>query len=423
MIMLDPASKMALGAALAAFLGFIAGWLLHRLRRGRTTAPRERSMAEPRAEARHDLVVAQERDRSLASSARAAELGHGQRISRLEQDLGARSAQVAALREETARLAKLRHALETKLARSQEELAGRSEELVAALGRIKAQEATPRPAPPETRHTDDRLPEHLQALEGKLRQAAENAGETAIAHAAALREEQSARHRLQIRLAELEPLAVRVRDLELQLGDTERRRSDTIHDLEVETRRLKARNAELEPILRQRDDLERALQTGEEELRRRTARIEELGALIPEHHRRVALEAEVAALRSLLADRDREVDDLRSTGGRSPLARPSLPGIAELSRRRHHRRPADRDDLQRIHGIGPVLERRLNRLGINRFGQIARWTGDDIDRIAAKLEDSPDRIRRDRWVHSARREHTRKYGHDPVTGAAAVEQA
>lgn len=428
--MLDPASNLALGATLTA-LGLAAGWFLRGFRSGRHG---ERTTAERTTEARLDLVVAQERDRSLASSAKATELGMTQRVARLEQDLGIRSAQVASLRDETARLAKLRHELEAKLAQSHEELTSRGEALTAALARVKALESetgaakvaapddTPRPLPRDVGHSDDRLPEHLQALENKLREAAERAAETATAHAAALRQERTARDRLQARLAELEAQAGKLHDLELQVGDSERRRAEAVHDLEVEARRLRARNAELESAVRQRDELERALQASEVELQRRLERIRELERYLPERERRVALEAETTTLRSLLADKDREVEELRAVKEILSAPSPTHPVTTLASRRRGHRR-SDRDDLQRIHGIGPVLERRLRRLGITRFGEIAQWTDADIARIAAQLEDSAERIRRDGWVQSARREHTRKYGRDPLSGDRVAEKA
>jgi predicted flap endonuclease-1-like 5' DNA nuclease len=425
--MLDPASNLALGAALAV-LGLAAGWYL----RGRRRAG-ERNPPESQ-----DLVVAHERERSLAYSAKASELGLGQRVARLEQDLGIRSAQVASLREETARLAKIRHDLEARLAKSQEELAARGEDLATAQARLKALEAGAGPDPREVQDTprpslrevaapraDDRLAEHLQALEQKLRETTERAAGAAAAHAAALREERAARDRLQGRLAELERSAGRLRDLELQLSDSERRRTDAVHDLDTEVRRLRARAAELEAAVRQRDDLERALQTREDELRRHAERIRELEALQPERERRVALEAETTTLRSLLAERDREVETLRAVDRPSPARRPSLAPASALASRRRNRQtpPGERDDLKRIHGIGPALERRLHRLGITRFGQIASWTGEDIARIARELADSADRIRRDGWVQSARREYTRKYGQDPLTGERAAEKA
>ena len=68
------------------------------------------------------------------------------------------------------------------------------------------------------------------------------------------------------------------------------------------------------------------------------------------------------------------------------------------------------DDLKLIVGIGPVLERMLQRLGVASYRQIARWTERDIDEMDAKLPEFPGRIRRDGWVTQARELHHAKYG-------------
>jgi predicted flap endonuclease-1-like 5' DNA nuclease len=68
------------------------------------------------------------------------------------------------------------------------------------------------------------------------------------------------------------------------------------------------------------------------------------------------------------------------------------------------------DDLKLIVGIGPVLERMLQQLGIATYRQIARWTERDIDDMDARLAEFPGRIRRDAWVVQARALHQSKYG-------------
>ena len=58
------------------------------------------------------------------------------------------------------------------------------------------------------------------------------------------------------------------------------------------------------------------------------------------------------------------------------------------------------DDLKLISGVGPVLEARLNALGINKWSQVAKFTADDI----AKVEDSlsfKGRVARDNWLAQA----------------------
>jgi predicted flap endonuclease-1-like 5' DNA nuclease len=68
-------------------------------------------------------------------------------------------------------------------------------------------------------------------------------------------------------------------------------------------------------------------------------------------------------------------------------------------------RPAETDRLQAISGIGPVLERVLNDLGIYRFGQLARLTPDNIEWLASRIDWFPQRIQREDWVGQARRLH------------------
>lgn len=59
------------------------------------------------------------------------------------------------------------------------------------------------------------------------------------------------------------------------------------------------------------------------------------------------------------------------------------------------------DDLKRIRGIGVLIEKRLNAMGIRRYEQIANWTSGDIDRVSRMLE-FKGRIERESWVEQAR---------------------
>ena len=63
----------------------------------------------------------------------------------------------------------------------------------------------------------------------------------------------------------------------------------------------------------------------------------------------------------------------------------------------------DRDDLKRITGIGPKLERLLNANGIVSFRQIAEWQDADIQAMDKLLPAFHGRIRRDDWIEQARR--------------------
>ncbi len=58
------------------------------------------------------------------------------------------------------------------------------------------------------------------------------------------------------------------------------------------------------------------------------------------------------------------------------------------------------DDLKQISGVGPVLEGKLNNLGIFHFWQIAQWGKDEIAWVDGFLN-FKGRIERDDWVAQA----------------------
>ena len=60
------------------------------------------------------------------------------------------------------------------------------------------------------------------------------------------------------------------------------------------------------------------------------------------------------------------------------------------------------DDLKRIKGVGRVLEKKLHRLGITKFSQIAAFDAGDIARVDEVL-DFKGRIERENWVGQASR--------------------
>jgi len=59
------------------------------------------------------------------------------------------------------------------------------------------------------------------------------------------------------------------------------------------------------------------------------------------------------------------------------------------------------DDLKRIRGVGVLIEKKLNSIGIASYDQIANWTADDIAHVSEIL-DFRGRIERENWVEQAR---------------------
>ncbi len=114
----------------------------------------------------------------------------------------------------------------------------------------------------------------------------------------------------------------------------------------------------------------------------------------------VALQSDLAAARDASAKKDADLLRMRSLlyeiEAGEPV--PITPGVTL------------RDDLTEIRGIGPVLERSLNKYGIFNFRQIALWTPQDAEHFAAHAHEHRNRVAYDGWVEQARRLHRERYG-------------
>lgn len=68
------------------------------------------------------------------------------------------------------------------------------------------------------------------------------------------------------------------------------------------------------------------------------------------------------------------------------------------------------DELQRIRGIGPALERRLNAQGVYRYEQLALLGEEELTDLADKLAIAPALPMRDDWVAQAQQLYEEKIG-------------
>ena len=102
-------------------------------------------------------------------------------------------------------------------------------------------------------------------------------------------------------------------------------------------------------------------------------------------------EVEAAAVESEPAERGPDLSGMRSVRSEAFRAPDSMAAAS----------PATPDDLKRIRGIGLLIERKLNALGISSYEQIANWTADDVSTVNAKLE-FKGRIERENWIEQAR---------------------
>lgn len=117
-------------------------------------------------------------------------------------------------------------------------------------------------------------------------------------------------------------------------------------------------------------------------------------------------EEEIAALRRRLV----EYRVAQGLMGKATARQPEAEGEGTPAAKPGNGSGHPKDDLKKIHGIGPVIERVLNRMGMYTFLQIAQMDQTDIVRVADKLNTFPDRIVRDNWIEGAKQQHYLKYG-------------
>ncbi|MDG4594927.1 MAG: phasin family protein [Candidatus Contendobacter sp.] len=104
-------------------------------------------------------------------------------------------------------------------------------------------------------------------------------------------------------------------------------------------------------------------------------------------------------------------DDLQGIAKRLEAMNDLIRGLAEDRRAAGlATSPAEKDDLKLISGIGPVLEGKLNGVGINTYRQIVALTDDEIERLESEVINLSGRIHRDDWIGQAKSLYLKQYG-------------
>jgi predicted flap endonuclease-1-like 5' DNA nuclease len=357
-------------------------------------------------------------------------------------------------------------ASEALIRSTQDELAARTErlatiqhELTGATQRISTLEAE-RSASLQRFNDSDAI---ISAFEQEARQA--NAARTAAQQALSQKEEDlfelqqraaemeealAETDRLKALVAELEPAQGRVHWLEVQLSEKDVQYRAALHENDEHKAALALRTNEAESLQRQCQQYEESLQGWEskyslaikqqkvdaERLETQRARMQEIQHTVADREQLLKdKDAQVAALQQQLDElcslqqamgkQEEEISRLRKrlVEVRAALrVRKEDAGVASRSTGKEHRqlsleieqiktpKAPQKDDLKKIHGIGPVIERALNKMGTHTYVQIARWKPADIARIAHKLATLPDKIKRDNWIAGAKKQHKEKYG-------------
>ena len=357
-------------------------------------------------------------------------LSHEQRLAELETELRTKGQALDTAIYELKLKTSAVMALESKIA-SLESL-GRSAQadLASRQDRIEALQQQLKDSQARSVSSRSELDAQLERLADQERALAAHANEVRQANAARTKAQQDLAHkerelldlqrrltdtdndrkeldRVRAKLEALEPAQGRVHWLEVQLSEKEAQHRNAVHrleeDLAARDRRL-AEQEHLERLLAERDQQVTALE-------RRLAELH-------------AIQAELAGQAKIMGDQEEEISRLRKRlgevraalrvrdDGGPVLARPNGPANQLSLQIPPPTMPATprKDDLKKIQGISPAIERALNKMGTFTYVQIARWKPNDIARVAKKLDALPGRIKPDHWVAGAKRQHKEKYG-------------
>ncbi|WP_370641146.1 hypothetical protein [Nereida sp. MMG025] len=125
--------------------------------------------------------------------------------------------------------------------------------------------------------------------------------------------------------------------------------------------------------------------------------------LIAQKDRRIAeLEADLNTCNARVADLQSKPAPVAAAAVAAPLA--AVPAVEEQEKPTTLDAPrgGKADDLKRIKGIGPQMEKLCNQLGFWHFDQIASWSDSELAWVDSNLASFKGRASRDNWVSQAK---------------------
>jgi len=388
-----------------------------------------------------------------------------QAVEKLQQELNARTAELQILESTAIELEGLNRSTREELSSRHDQVLSLQEELAAVKNKLSNLESG------QVRLlacvSDSEAVVQVQAQEIRESKAALEIAQRTLAlkheelasletRLALLEQYQTDIDRLRARIEDLEPAQGRVHWLEVQLSERETQHRAAVHDMEEQLAVRDFKIAELEPFRQQqlaeetaRSQREAAYAQAVQRVTDETARSQQLRADIVElkaqlnkyEERLCEKDARIATLQreingfesvqskmvsqvKLIEEKEEQISHLRkrlfeiqaairirADGGIAP--NPVQPTGNQLSLQISQQKTSTahpKDNLKEIRGIGPAFERVLNSMGIVTFQQVAQWDASTLKQIADKLDTVPERIKRDKWMASAKKLHQQKYG-------------
>lgn len=217
-------------------------------------------------------------------------------------------------------------------------------------------------------------------------------------HRTALHELEEQRSALERRISELESAAQRGEDQHILLRELDAKYQKTLKQHDTDTSVIETQRGAIQDLQNLLTERDRSLQQQESQIAALQRQLRELQALHSE------LENRPEKVRAGLRLRSEQDTVVAAQGNQSP---------AQLSLQMEQRKkPAiqEKDDLTKIRGITPAQEEALNNMGTFTYVQIAKLTPGDLAKIAKHLSTPLERIKKNNWIASAKKQHLEKYG-------------
>ena len=207
-----------------------------------------------------------------------------------------------------------------------------------------------------------------------------------------------------------------IKDIRNNLESTVVERDQLQNDMEsreveddVTSTVLQQRDAKITKLQKDLDNWQERVPLVIERFRTRNKEADQLELDLAEAHERIAgLEAILGSDQTRVepVDPDALGNDLSASNDADDIE--ELEELEDVEKPTAEEAPGDdldrdvRDNLKRIKGVGPAIEKTLHELGIFRFTQIADMSEYDIDRVARRLKGFRSRIYREDWTGQAR---------------------
>jgi predicted flap endonuclease-1-like 5' DNA nuclease len=207
-----------------------------------------------------------------------------------------------------------------------------------------------------------------------------------------------------------------IKDIRNNLESTVVERDQLQNDMEsreveddVTSTVLQQRDAKIAKLQKDLDNWQERVPLVIERFRTRNKEADQLELDLAEAHERIAgLEAILGSDQTRVepVDPDALGNDLSASNDADDIE--ALEELEDVEKPTAEEAPGDdldrdvRDNLKRIKGVGPAIEKTLHELGIFRFTQIADMSEYDIDRVARRLKGFRSRIYREDWTGQAR---------------------